>query len=212
MDQFSVQEKLELHVIVKADTQGSCEAIVESLKDIRSTKVGMSIVSSEIGNITSNDIQRAAASNAIMVGFHVGSEPGVQSLARHSGVLISTFRIIYELLDHVRQEMLNLLAPEYRETVRGHAEIRAIFGVGKRGKVAGCYVTDGVVRQDARLRVLRHSEKIFEGKLMSLYHFQSEVAEIRSGQECGMRFLDFEAFEEGDKVECFTLEELERTL
>jgi translation initiation factor IF-2 len=212
MSQFKAQDKLELQVIVKADTQGSCEAIVESLKDIRSTKVGLNIINSGIGNITPNDIQRAAAGGAAIIGFHVGCEPGVQSQARHEGVLINTFRIIYELIDHLKLEMLALLSPEYRETIRGHAQIRAIFGVGKKGRVAGCVVTDGVVRMDARVRVYRVKEKLFEGKLMSLYHFQNEVSEVKEPQECGMRFHDFEAFAEGDTVECFSLEELERTL
>lgn len=212
MSQFKAQEKLELQVIVKADTQGSCEAIVESLKDIRSTKVGLNIINSGIGNITPNDIQRAAAGGAAIIGFHVGCEPGVQSQARHEGVLINTFRIIYELIDHLKLEMLALLSPEYRETIRGHAQIRAIFGIGKKGRVAGCMVVDGVVRMDARVRVLRQTEKIFEGKLMSLYHFQNEAAEVKEPQECGMRFHDFEAFAEGDVVECFSLEELERVL
>jgi translation initiation factor IF-2 len=212
MSQFKAQDKLELQVIVKADTQGSCEAIVESLKDIRSTKVGLNIISSGIGNITPNDIQRAAAGGAAIIGFHVACEPGVQSQARHEGVLINTFRIIYELIDHLKLEMLSLLSPEYRETIRGHAQIRAIFGIGKKGRVAGCVVTDGVVRMDARVRVLRKTEKIFEGKLMSLYHFQNEAAEVKEPQECGMRFHDFEAFAEGDVVECFSLEELERVL
>ncbi|MGI6495644.1 MAG: translation initiation factor IF-2 [Kiritimatiellia bacterium] len=207
-------DKPELALVVKADTQGSVEAIVDSLKDIRSEKVGLKVIYSAIGNINNNDIQRAAAGNALIVGFQVGHESGVLAQARHDHVRIQTYRIIYDLLDNVKKEMLNLLPPEYKEVVRGHAEIRMVFGMsGKKGKVAGCQLTDGVIRtSDARVRVLRGREKIFDGRILSLHHFQDEVQEVKDLQECGIRFDGFDAFAEGDTVECYSLVELERTL
>ncbi len=212
MEKYKEQEQLELHVIVKADTQGSCEAIEESLRDIESKKVSLQIIYSGIGNVNANDVQRAASGRAVIVGFHVSCEPGVQSLARHDGVRITTHRIIYELLDQVKQEMLNLLEPEYREVVRGHAEIRAVFNHGKRGMIAGCQMLDGVLRADSRVRVLRKKTVIFDGKIASLHHFQDEVAQVDSLQECGVCLDGFEAFTKGDVIESYILEEKERVL
>ncbi len=212
MKKYQEQEQLEIHVIIKADTQGSCEAIEDSLKEIKSAKVNLQIVSGGIGHINANDIQRAASGRAIIVGFHIGCEPGVQSLARHDGVRISTHRIIYELIDHVKSEMLNMLKPEYKENIRGHAEIRAIFNHGKKGMIAGCQMLDGVLRLDSRCRVLRAKQVVFDGKFLSLHHFQDEVTQIDGSQECGVRFTDFDGFAEGDIIECYNLEEKERVL
>jgi translation initiation factor IF-2 len=212
MQKYQEQGQLEIHVIVKADMQGSCEAIQDSLNSIKSAKVALQIVNSGIGLINANDVQRAASGRAIIVGFHVGCEPGVQSLARHDGVRISTHRIIYELIDHVKQEMLNMLHPEYKEILRGHAEIRAIFNHGKRGMIAGCQMLDGVLRMDSRARVLRQTQVVFDGKFLSLFHFQDEVARVDGSQECGARFVDFAAFAVGDVIECYSLEEKERVL
>jgi len=212
MKKYQEQGQLEIHVIIKADTQGSCEAIEDSLKAINSSKVTLQIVSGGIGYINANDIQRAASGRAIIVGFHVGCAPGVQSLARHDGVRISTHRIIYELIDHVKQEMLNMLKPEYKENIRGHAEIRALFNHGKQGMIAGCQMLDGALRLDGRARVLRQKQVVFDGKFASLRHFQDEVSQVDGSQECGVRFADFEAFAEGDIIECYNLEEKERVL
>ncbi|MCL1888734.1 MAG: translation initiation factor IF-2, partial [Kiritimatiellaeota bacterium] len=207
------QQQLNLAVIVKADTQGSVEAICQSLREIRSNKVSLTLVADAVGNVSQADIQRAAAAGAHIIGFHVGCEPGVQSQARHDGVRVNTFRIIYELLEHVRSEMLKLLPAEFKEIVRGHAEIRMIFNIGKKGRVAGCQMLDGTLRAKERVRVKRKSEVLYDGKFLTLQHFQDEVDEITSAQECGIRFTgNFEAFEVGDVVECYAKEELERTL
>ena len=212
MSQMRDDLRRELAIIVKADTQGSSEAICEALKEIKSEKVTLNIIFEGIGNITATDVHKAGAGQAIVVGFSVGCETGVQQQARHDGVRISTFRIIYELIDFVKQRMLDLLAPEYKEVVKGHAEIRAIFDIGKTGRVAGCQMLDGVIRADARFRIFRKSEKQWEGKLSSLKHFQNEVSEISGAQECGILFSGFEAFQTGDTIECYALEELPRTL
>jgi translation initiation factor IF-2 len=212
LDQLKERQRRQLNLIVKADTQGSAEAIVDSLREIRSEKIGLEIVSSAIGDVTLNDIQRAAAADAMIVGFQVGLDAGVAAQARHNNVRVHTFRIIYELFDHVRQTMLDMLEPEYREVVLGHAQVRAIFDLGRKGKIAGCQMLDGALRGDARVRVKRLRDVVFDGRILSLRHFQEEVREVREAQECGIRFQDFEGFAEGDIVESYILEELERTL
>ncbi|HPS09404.1 MAG TPA: translation initiation factor IF-2 [Kiritimatiellia bacterium] len=212
MSQMKDNQRRELAVIVKADTQGSSEAICEALKEIKSEKVTLNIVHEAIGNISATDVNKAAAGQALVVGFSVGCETGVQQQARHDGVRINTFRIIYELIDFVKQRMLDLLPPEYKEVVKGHAEIRAIFDIGKTGRVAGCQMLDGTIRADARFRIFRKKEKMWDGKLSALKHFQNEVSEISGSQECGILFNGFEEFLVGDTIECYALEELPRSL
>ncbi|HRR33737.1 MAG TPA: translation initiation factor IF-2 [Kiritimatiellia bacterium] len=212
MNQIKDNQRRELALIVKADTQGSSEAICEALREIKSEKVSLNIIHEAIGNVSATDVNKAAAGQALIVGFNVGCDAGVQQQARHDGVRISTYRIIYELLDFVKQRMLDLLPPEYKEVVKGHAEIRAIFDIGKTGRVAGCQMLDGVIRADAMFRIFRGKEKIWEGKLAALKHFQNDVTEITGSQECGILFSGFEGFQTGDTVECYALEELPRTL
>jgi len=212
MTQIKDQSRLELNIIVKADTQGSVEAIVDSLKEIKSEKVSLNIINSSIGNVTSNDVQRANAGRALIIGFHIACESGVQSMARHDSVRVQTFRIIYELIDRVKQEMLDLLAPEYREIVRGHAMLKTVFDLSRKGKIAGCQVSDGSVRTDAKVRVYRQRQVVYTGRIATLRHFQSEVTEVKEPQECGIRFENFDSFAEGDYIECYILEELPRVL
>lgn len=205
-------DKRELNVIVKADTRGSLEAIVEALNGIKSEKVSLKIIGESAGNVSINDVKEAAAGKAAIVGFDVGIDSGVQQQARHDGVRINTFRIIYELMDHVKNSMLDLLPPEYREAVKGHAEIKAVYDIGKVGRIAGCQMLDGSLLSSARYRVFRGGEKLWEGKLSSLRHFKDEVKEVTGQQECGVCFENFEKFGAGDTVECYTLEELPRSL
>ncbi|MBP5545337.1 MAG: translation initiation factor IF-2, partial [Kiritimatiellae bacterium] len=212
LDRLGAQEKKQLSIIVKADTQGTVEAIIDTLKDIRSNKISLEILGSSIGNVTANDVQRAAAGHAMIVGFQVNTEAGVAPIATHDGVRINTFRIIYELFDFVKQSLLDMLDPEYKEVVKGHAQIRQIFDIGKLGKVAGCQLLDGVVRRDAFVRIKRLRDVLFQGKIASLKHFKDEVSEVRDMQEFGVSFVDFEDFAEGDVIECYAMEELERTL
>jgi len=212
MSQMKESQKRELAVIVKADTQGSAEAIVEALKDIKSEKVTLNVVSDSIGNVSATDVNKASGGKALVLGFNVACETGVQQQARHDGVRVSTFRIIYELLDFVKQRMLDLLPPEFKEAIRGHAEIKAAFDIGKTGRIAGCQMLDGVLRADARYRIFRKKEKIWDGKLTALKHFQNDVTEVNGSQECGIFFNGFEEFQVGDTIECYVLEELPRAL
>jgi len=209
---ISSDKSQELPVIVKADTQGSLEAIIESFNAIKSEKVKLNIISDGIGNVSATDVHKAAAGSALVVGFNVGIESGVQQVARHDGVRISTYRIIYELMDFIKQRMLDLIPPEYKEVVRGHAEIRAIFDIGKTGRVAGCQMLDGTLLADGRYRIRRKNEVVFEGTISVLQHFQKAVKEVSGSQECGILFKGFEGFAEGDIAECYVLELLPVTL
>ncbi len=204
--------KNELGIILRADVQGSVEAVTQSIMQITSEKVGCNIILAGTGAITSNDVQRAGNGNAIIVGFNVSPESGVNAEARHFDVRVKTFRIIYELLDFIQQEMLDLIPLEFREVVRGHAGVRQIFSLSHIGVAAGCVVNDGTILASGKARVLRNKKLVHTGEIASLRHFKEEVKEVTSGQECGILLADYEAFEENDVIECFTFEELPKTL
>ena len=204
--------KRELSVVVKADTQGSLEAIVGALREIKSEKVSLKIIGTGTGSVSMTDVKSAAAGKAVIVGFDIGNDSGVQGQARHDGVKIASFRIIYELIDHVKKCMLDLLPPEYKETVKGHAVIKAVYDIGKVGRIAGSQMLDGTLLANGRYRILRGKEVVWTGKLQSLKHFKDEVKEVTGQQECGVHFAGFEKFEEGDTIECYILEELPRSL
>ena len=212
MSKMGEGDKHELSVVVKSDTQGSLEAIVEALNGIKSEKVSLKVIGTGTGNVSLTDVKSAAAGKAVIVGFDIGCDSGVQQQARHDGVRINSFRIIYELIDHVKQCMLDLLPPEYTEKVLGHATIKAVYDIGKVGKIAGSQMLDGKLVSTARYRILRDEKKIWEGKLQTLRHFKDEVKEVTGQQECGVCFLNFEQFVEGDMIECYMLEELPRSL
>ena len=212
MSRMAAEGKKELNVVVKSDTQGSLEAIVQALEAIKSEKVGLNIIGTGTGNVSLTDVKSAAAGKAVVVGFDVGIDSGVQSQARHDGVRINCFRIIYELLDHVKQCMLDLLPPEYKEVVRGHATIKAIYDIGKLGKIAGSQMEDGVLVAKELFRIFRGREEIWSGKVQTLRHYKDEVKEVTTPQECGVCFQDFEGFKEGDTIECYQMEELPRSL
>ena len=212
MSRMAAEGKKELNVVVKSDTQGSLEAIVQALEQIKSEKVGLNIIGTGTGNVSLTDAKSAAAGKAIVVGFDVGSDSGVQQQARHDGVRINCFRIIYELIDHVKQSMMDLLPPEYKEVVKGHAEIKAIYDIGKLGKIAGSQMLDGVLVAKERYRIFRNKQMIWEGRVQTLRHFKDEVKEVTGQQECGICFQDYEEFKTGDTVECYVLEELPRSL
>ncbi len=203
-------EKAQLDVIVKGDTQGTAEAVVECLKGIESKKVSLKVLYSGVGSVTAADVQRAKG--ALIVGFGVNCEPGVQAMARQNGVRINTFRIIYELIEHVKRCMLDLIPPEYKEVVRGHAEVRQVFDISKLGKIAGCQMLDGMLKFKGKFRIFRGKHQIYDGAIATMKHFKDDVKEIAPAQECGLGFGSFEGFQEGDIVECYEMEELPKTL
>ena len=212
MSRMAAEGRRELNVIVKSDTQGSLEAIVEALGQIKSEKVGLNVIGTGTGNVSLTDVKKAAAGKAIIVGFDISNDSGVQSQARHDGVRIASFRIIYELLDYVKQCMLDLIPAEFKEVVLGHAEIKAIYDIGKLGKIAGSQMLDGRLVAKEKYRILRKGEKVWDGKVQTLRHFKDEVKEVTGQQECGVCFANFEGFQTGDIIECYALEELPRSL
>ena len=212
MSAMAAEGQRELNVIVKSDTQGSLEAIVQALNEIKSDKVSLSVIGTGTGNVSLTAVKSAAAGKAVIVGFDIGNDAGVQNQARHDGVRINSFRIIYELIDHVKSCMLDLLPPEYKEVVLGHAEIKAIYDIGKLGKIAGSQMLDGRLVAKEKYRILRNGEKVWDGKVQTLRHFKDEVKEVTGQQECGVCFAGYEGFQTGDTIECYSLEELPRSL
>ncbi|MGJ8639420.1 MAG: translation initiation factor IF-2 [Opitutaceae bacterium] len=206
------QQKKGLRVIVKSDVHGSTEALVNALKGIESDKVELEVISKGVGHITKNDITLASAGGATVVGFNVKLDNGVQSLAKHHDIRIIQHEIIYELIDQVEDAMADLLEPEYREKKLGGAEIRQVFSVGKGNAVAGCMVTEGAIKRKCIARVYRGDELLHESKIDTLKRFKDDVKEVRAGYECGVHVAGFEAYEEGDTIECFEVEELRPSL
>ena len=200
-----------LKVVVKADTQGSVEAIVEALRKIESEKVVLEIIHSAVGSITESDVLLASASKAIILGFHTRIDTGVSDIAKREGVQIKLYAIIYELIDQVKEAMAGLLEPILRETVTGSAEVRKIFTLSKGGNVAGCVVTSGRIAK-GKVRLLRRKGLVYEGVTASLRRFQDEVNEVRAGMECGVRLDGFNDFQIGDVIECCSLEKVPQKL
>ncbi len=205
-------EKKELSVIIKADVQGSVEAINHSLSGIKSDKVDINIISSDVGNITVNDVMLASASNAIILGFHTGKENGANAAAKREGVEIRLYSIIYELIEDVESAMKGLLEPEMREQVIGEAEIREVFELSRKNKIAGCMVMTGRVTAKASIRIKRGNDILFEGAIGSLKRFQNDAAEVRQGQECGIRPEGFTNFDAGDTIVAYTVEKITQSL
>ena len=196
-----------LRVVVKADTQGSVEAIVEALKKIESDKVSMEVLHSDVGTITENDVALASASKAVILGFHTRLDSTAAEKAKHAGVQVKLYAIIYELIDQVKDSMAGLLDPDLKDTVVGSAEVRQIFELSKGIPVAGCMVTAGrIVRGTVRVR--RKKDIIYEGVTQSLRRFQDEANEVRMGMECGIRIEGFGEFQVGDAIECYAVEKI----
>ena len=194
-----------LKLVVKADTQGSVEAIVEALKKIESDKVSLEVIHSAVGTITESDVSLASASDAVILGFHTRIDNGVSDVAKREGVQIKLYAIIYELIDQVKEAMAGMLDPVLKDIVVGSAEVRKIFELSKGTPVAGCMVTAGrIVR--GKVRVMRRKGLIYEGVTQTLRRFQDEVNEVRAGMECGIRLEGFGDFQVGDVIECYTVE------
>ncbi len=204
----SPEQKQVLPVVLKADVQGTLEAVEQALGEIKSDKVEIKIILAGVGNITENDVLLASASHGVVIGFNVSSQGGAAAAARREGVEIRLYDVIYELLDDVRRALTGMLEPETRENILGRAEVRQIFTVGRRTRVAGCVVLSGRIRRGARTRVLRGEEVIYQGSLASLKRFQNDAAEVREGQECGIRLDNFGDFQPGDVIECYEIEKI----
>ena len=200
-----------LRLIVKADVQGSLEAITTSLDQIESKKVDVDFIHTAIGPITDSDVLLASASNAVIIGFGTKVENKALDSAKRENVQIKLYSIIYELIDQVKEAMAGLLDPELRETVIGHAEVRVLFEL-TRGNVAGCMVTDGRIARTARARVLRRRQAVYDGGLATLRRFTEDVKEVRNGLECGIKLGDYSDYKVEDIIECYTLEKIAQKL
>ena len=211
LQQLKDEEAKVLKVVVKADTQGSVEAIVDALKKVDSDKVSLEIIHSAVGTITETDVVLAHASKGVILGFHTRVDSSAAEEAKRVGVQIKLYAIIYELIDQVKEAMAGLLDPILKEAVFGAAEVRQVFALSKGGNVAGCVVSSGrLVRGKAR--VVRRRNTIFEGLIQTLRRFQDEVNEVRAGMECGIRLDGFDLFEPGDQIECYTIEKVAQKL
>lgn len=204
-------KKTSLKLIIKADVQGSLQAIEKSLLEIESEKVNVEILRQNAGPITEADVLLASASDAILIGFNTKVEAKAQPLVKREGVQVKLFSIIYELIDQVKEAMLGLLEPETREKVIGHAKVLEVFKLSS-GKVGGCVVTDGRVARTARARVLRDKVPIYDGGFSTLRRFKDDVKEVKNGLECGIKLGKFNDYQKDDVIECYELEKLEQTL
>ncbi len=203
-------EVKELNIVLKADAQGSIEAIRKSLEELSNDEVKVSIIHAGVGPITENDIMLAAASNAIVIGFNVRPDSAARKAAEREKVDVRTYRVIYDIVDEVKKAMAGLLEPEEKEVYLGSAEVRATFKVPKVGTVAGCYVRDGVIRRNANVRLVRDGVVIYEGKIASLKRFKDDVKEVQAGYECGVGLENFNDIKVGDVIECYTIEKVKR--
>lgn len=207
-DRFQAGDVRELRLVVKADVQGSLEPVVSSLKDLGKGDIAINILHAETGAVSESDVMLAAASKAIVIGFNVQADVGARRLADAEGVSIRLYDIIYRLIEDIEKALKGMLEPEEQEVILGHAEVRAVFKISKIGNIAGCYVTDGEIRRNAKMRVLRNGEVIHEGWIGSLKHLQEDVREIRQGFECGIAIKGFNDYDIGDKLECFSIEKV----
>lgn len=201
-----------LNIIIKSDVKGSGEAIAQSLNQLPSEKIKAEVIANAVGPITENDISLAAATNAIVIGFHVRVNPGVNDLAKKQHVEIRLYSIIYELLEDITDALAGKLEPEKREKVIGEAKILQIFELSKGPKICGCMVESGVVRVGAKARVRRAKELIYNGEVASLRRFHDDVKEVKAGLECGIRLDNFADFVEGDEIELYEIELKKATL
>jgi len=208
--QIQKGETATLNLIVKADVNGSLEAVTESLRKLEREDVKLAFVHRAVGRITENDIQLAATSNATIIGFNVRPERKARELADVENVEIRSYEIIYKLVEDIEAAMLGMLAPVLEEVVTGDAEVREIFSVPRIGRIAGCYVTNGTITRGSKVRFLRDGTIIWKGDVSSLRRFKEDVREVQSGFECGIGLSDYQDLKEGDVIETFEEREIPR--
>ncbi len=201
-----------VNVLLKTDVQGSAEALREALNKLSTDEVQVKVIASGVGGITASDVQLAAASRALVIGFNTRADAAARDAVKETGVEIRYFSIIYEAIDDVKQRMTGMLAPEVRESIVGTALVREVFRSSKIGLIAGCLVSEGFVKRNNPIRVLRDNVVIFEGQLESLRRFKDEANEVRAGTECGIGVKNYQDVRVGDQIECFSRVEVARTL
>ena len=206
--QIQAGEMKTLNLIVKADVQGSAEAVKTSLEKISNDEVRVKVIHSAVGAINESDVMLAATSGAIIVGFNVRPDNAARDSAVRSNVDMRMYRVIYDCINEIEAAMKGMLAPKFKEVVIGHAEVRETYKVSKVGTVCGCYCTDGKIQRGCDVRVLRDNIVIHEGSLASLRRFKDDVREVASGYECGMQVEKFNDIKVGDIIECFVMEQI----
>ncbi|MGJ5175167.1 translation initiation factor IF-2 [Bradyrhizobium oligotrophicum] len=212
MSQLKTAGRKEFPLVIKADVQGSLEAILGSLEKLGTDEVAARILHAGVGGISESDVTLAEGFNAAIIGFSVRANKEAAALAKRNGIEIRYYNIIYDLVDDVKKAMSGLLAPTLRETMLGNAQILEVFNISKVGKVAGCRVTDGTVERGANVRLIRDNVVVHEGKLSTLKRFKDEVKEVQAGQECGMAFENYGDMRVGDVIECYRVETIQRSL
>jgi len=201
-----------LPIIIKADVQGSQEALSASLLKLSNDEIKVQVVYAAVGGISESDINLAIASKAVIIGFNTRADAGARKLAEGNGIEIRYYNIIYDAVDEIKAAMSGMLTPDKKEEIIGNAEIRQVFRVSKIGSIAGCMVTSGLVRRSARLRLLRDNVVIFTGELESLKRFKDDVREVKEGFECGLNIKGYNDIAEGDQLEFFEIKEVARSL
>jgi translation initiation factor IF-2 len=206
-------EVKDLNIIVKADVQGSVEAVIQSLEKLNNAgeEVRVNVIHGGVGAITESDIRLADVSNAIVIGFNVRPAANVIDMAADTGVDMRMYRVIYNAIEDIEAAMKGMLAPEFKEVVTGHAEIRQTFKASGVGTIGGAYVTDGKIVRNTDIRVVRDGIVIHEGKLSSLKRFKDDVREVAAGYECGLSVERFNDIKEGDIIEAFEMKQIERS-
>jgi translation initiation factor IF-2 len=210
--QMAEGEAKELNVILKADVQGSLEAVRDSLIKLSTDAVKLKILHGAVGGITESDVMLASASDAIVLGFSVVADNNAKTAAEKENIDVRTYRVIYEMIDEVRKAMEGLLAPLEREVALGQAEVRDIFKISKVGTIAGCQVARGKIQRNARARLIRDQVVVFEGKLASLKRFKDDAREVLEGYECGIGIEGFNDIKVGDIIEAFVIEKKQAKL
>jgi translation initiation factor IF-2 len=199
-------------VVIKTDVQGSAEALKDALNKLSTEEVQVKVLAANVGGITESDVQLAAASGARIIGFNVRADAGAREAVKETGAEVRYYSIIYEAIDDVKALMSGLLAPEIKEQIVGIAQVREVFRSSKFGVVAGCLVTEGTVKRNNPIRVLRDNVVIFEGQLESLRRFKDEAGEVRAGTECGIGVKNYQDVRPGDQIECYSRTEVARTI
>ena len=209
-NQIKEGEIANLNVIVKADVNGTAEAVKSSLQKIDIEGAKVNVIRSTVGAISESDVLLASASKAIIYGFNVRPDANVRRKAEEEGVEIRLHNVIYKMVEEIEAAMKGMLAPEMQEVVTGQAEIRKVYKVSKLGNIAGCYVTDGSIKRNCGVRLIRDGVVVYEGKLSSLKRFKDDAKEVAQGFECGLMIENYNDIKEGDIVEGFVMEEVER--
>jgi translation initiation factor IF-2 len=211
LEQMTEGEVKSLPLIIKSDVQGSYEALSTSLQKLSTNEIKVNVLHTGVGAITESDVNLAAASKAVVIGFNVRADVGARKLIESSGVDVRYYNIIYEAVDEVRAALTGMLSPEQKESIIGLVEIRQVFRISKIGAIAGCYVLDGMVKRGSRVRVLRNNVVIHDGELDSLKRFKDDVKEVKAGFECGLSVKGFNEINEGDQLEVYEMVEVART-